>query len=371
FNGFPVLGSILAGDDLLPRQLHTRGDRLAFSNGIILLGGAACALILAYDAEVTRLIQLYIVGVFISFTTSQTGMVRHWTRLLRTETDRSARLHMHRSRLINGIGLSITGTVLVIVLITKFSRGAYLALLAMGILYALMLAIRRHYLSVRRELAVGERAQARALPSRVHAIVLVSKLHLATLRALAYARASRPSVLEAITVTVEPADTQRLREEWEARDLPIPLRALESPYREITGPIVDYVKGIRRDSPRDLVVVFVPEYVVGHWWERLLHNQSALRLRARLHYMPGVVIASVPWQLASSEGLAEREEVAGPGALRRGVPAGAGPVGADGSRAAGPSSAATPDGGRAAGAGGGPGEDAPAASARPESRRSR
>jgi amino acid transporter len=319
FNGFPVLGSILARDDLLPRQLHTRGDRLAFSNGIIVLGGAACALILAYDAEVTKLIQLYIVGVFISFTTSQTGMVRHWTRLLRTETDRGLRLHMYRSRVINSIGLSITGTVLVIVLITKFARGAYLALLAMGILYAVMLAIRRHYLAVRRELEVGEKTQARALPSRVHAIVLVSKLHLPALRALAYARASRPSVLEAVTVTVEPEDTERLRKEWDARDMPIPLRALESPYREITGPIVEYVKSIRRESPRDLVVVFVPEYVVGHWWEQLLHNQSALRLRARLHYTSGVVIASVPWQLASSEGLAERDEIAGPGALRRGV----------------------------------------------------
>jgi amino acid transporter len=321
FNGFPVLGSILARDDLLPRQLHTRGDRLAFSNGIIVLGGAACALILAYNAEVTKLIQLYIVGVFISFTTSQTGMVRHWTRHLRTETDRGARLHMYRSRIINAIGLSITGTVLVIVLVTKFARGAYLALLAMAILYALMLAIRRHYLSVRAEIEVGERSQARALPSRVHAIVLVSRLHKPALRALAYARASRPSVLEAVTVTVDAEDTERLQAEWDARDIPVPLRALESPYREITGPIVDYVKSIRRESPRDLVVVFVPEYVVGHWWEQLLHNQSALRLRARLHYSSGVVIASVPWQLASSEGLADREEVAGPGALRRGVTA--------------------------------------------------
>jgi amino acid transporter len=321
FNGFPVLGSILARDDLLPRQLHTRGDRLAFSNGIIVLGGAACALILAYDAEVTKLIQLYIVGVFISFTTSQTGMVRHWTRLLRTETDRAARRHMYRSRVINTIGLTITGTVLVIVLVTKFARGAYLALLAMGILYLLMLAIRRHYLRVRSEIELGERSQARALPSRVHAIVLVSKLHKPTLRALAYARASRPSVLEAITVTVDPEDTDRLRAEWDARDIPVPLRALESPYREITQPIVDYVKGIRRDSPRDLVVVFVPEYVVGRWWEQILHNQSALRLRTRLHYMPGVVIASVPWQLASSEGLADRPDVAAPGFTRRGATA--------------------------------------------------
>jgi len=330
FNGFPVLGSILARDELLPRQLHTRGDRLAFSNGIVLLGGAACALILAYDAEVTQLIQLYIVGVFISFTTSQTGMVRHWNRLLRTATDRAVRRHMQRSRVINVIGLTITGLVLVIVLVTKFSRGAKWALLAMAILYVLMLAIQRHYARVRSELAIEEQTTARALPSRVHAIVLVSKIHKPTLRALAYARASRPSVLEAITVGVEPEDTERLRAEWDARDIPVPLRVLESPYREITQPIVDHVKSIRRESPRDLVVVFIPEYVVGHWWEQILHNQSALRLRARLHYTPGVVIASVPWQLTSSEGMEERQAVGGPGfsrltAVRTAEPDAAGP----------------------------------------------
>jgi amino acid transporter len=317
FNGFPVLGSILARDDLLPRQLHTRGDRLAFSNGIIFLAGAACVLILAFNAEVTKLIQLYIVGVFISFTTSQIGMVRHWTRHLRTESDKAKRAHMQRSRVINAIGLTITGGVLIIVLATKFIRGAYLALLAMALLYVVMVAIRKHYLAVRQELALATSTEGRALPSRVHAMVLVSKVHKPTLRALAYARASRPSVLEAITVTVDPDETEKLQLEWDARDIPVPLRALDSPYREITQPVVDYVKSIRRESPRDLVVVFVPEYVVGHWWEQILHNQSALRLRARLHYTPGVVVASVPWQLASSEGLEEKAEAPAAGAVRR------------------------------------------------------
>jgi amino acid transporter len=310
FNGFPVLGSILAKDDLLPRQLHTRGDRLAYSNGIILLATAASALIVVYNAQVTQLIQLYIVGVFISFTTSQTGMVRHWTRLLRTETDPAARRHMIRSRVVNAVGLTITGIVLVIVLITKFTRGAYLALIAMAVLYLLMLGIRKHYAAVRTELAADLDSTARVLPSRVHAVVLVSKIHKPTLRALAYARASRPSVLEAITVVVDPDETARLEKEWDDRDIPVPLRALDSPYREITRPVIDYVKGIRRDSPRDLVVVFLPEYVVGHWWEQVLHNQSALRLRTRLRYTPGVVVASVPWQLSSSEGFEERADSA-------------------------------------------------------------
>jgi hypothetical protein len=246
-------------------------------------------------------------------------MVRHWTRLLRVETDSAARLRMQRSRVINMIGLSITGSVLVVVLMTKFLHGAWLALLGMSFLFLLMVAIRRHYRSVQQELDLTEEVVARALPSRVHAIVLVSKVHKPTLRALAYARASRPSVLEAITVMVDPDETDRLQDEWEDRDIPVPLRVLDSPYREITAPIVDYVRSIRRDSPRDLVVVFVPEYVVGHWWEQLLHNQSALRLKARLHYTPGVMVASVPWRLSSSQGLEVRAEMPGPGWARRGI----------------------------------------------------
>jgi amino acid transporter len=364
FNGFPVLGSVLARDDLLPRQLHTRGDRLAFSNGIIFLATAAGALIVAFDAEVTRLIQLYIVGVFISFTLSQTGMVRHWTRLLRTEVDPARRRRMRRSRVINAIGLTITGSVLVVVLITKFVRGAWLALLAMLLLYLLMVAIRRHYRSVRRELEVETETQGRVLPSRVHAIVLVSKIHKPTLRALAYARASRPSVLEAVTVVVDPEETKLLQDEWDRRDIPVPLRALDSPYREVTRPVVDYVQSIRRESPRDLVVVFVPEYVVGHWWEQLLHSQSALRLKSRLHFIPGVTVASVPWQLASSEALQDRIDHAGPGAARRGAGPGV-PVG--GPRPAPPSGPPSGDGERTPAAAGVPGEESGAAhGGRPE-----
>ena len=318
FNGFPVLASILARDGFLPRQLHTRGDRLAFSNGILALAGAAVVLIIAFDAEVTRLIQLYIVGVFISFTMSQTGMVRHWTRLLATETDHRARARMRRSRVINAVGLAMTGLVLVIVLITKFTRGAWITLVAMAVLFVLMQAIRSHYDAVARELAAETSATAKLLPSRVHAVVLVSKLHKPALRALSYARASRPSVLEALTVEVDPEETARLRAEWDARGMPVPLKALESPYREVTRPIVEYVRGLRRESPRDLVVVYIPEYVVGHWWEQLLHNQSALRLKGRLHFTPGVVIASVPWQLTSSAGAEDRWEGAAPGMVRQG-----------------------------------------------------
>ncbi|SDI90648.1 Amino acid transporter [Actinokineospora alba] len=318
FNGFPVLGSILAQDRYLPRQLHTRGDRLAFSNGIIGLAAFAIILVVAFDAEVTRLIQLYIVGVFVSFTMSQTGMIRHWNRKLASETDPVERRRMRRSQAINAFGLAMTGAVLIVVLITKFLSGAWIAIAAMAALYAMMTAIRRHYDRVTAELVKAESAGPILLPSRIHSIVLVSKLHLPTRRALAYARATRPDVLEAITVNVDDLDTKRLVVEWDKQNFTVPLKVIESPYREITKPVLDYVKRVRTDNPRDVVTVFIPEYVVGHWWEQFLHNQSALRLKGRLLFQSGVMVTSVPWQLASSAGV-HVDDVVAPGLVRRGL----------------------------------------------------
>jgi hypothetical protein len=168
-----------------------------------------------------------------------------------------------------------------------------------------MLGIKRHYNRVGKELAVDWETDRPILPSHVHAIVCVSKIHKPTLRALAYARASRPSFLEAVTVDVDSEETQELLAEWTRHDIPVPLKVLASPYRQITRPILDYVRSIRSDNPRDVVTVYLPEYVLGKWWEQLLHNQSALRLKARLLFTPGVMVVSVPWQLASSAG-AER-----------------------------------------------------------------
>jgi amino acid transporter len=319
FNGFPVLGSILAKDRYLPRQLLTRGGRLAFSNGIVFLALAAIAFVVAFDAEVTALIQLYIVGVFVSFTLSQIGMVRHWTRLLRTEDDPEERRRMIRSRIINTIGCISTGSVLIVVLATKFLAGAWIAILAMGSLFILMKAINRHYAAVARELTPVEAEQREiVLPSRNHAVVLVSTMQLPTLRALAYARATRPDVLEALSVDVNEVETRRLTAEWEASDVTVPLKVLASPYREITGPIIDYIRRINREAPRTVITVFIPEYVVGHWWESLLHNQSALRLKTRLRFMPNVVVASVPWQLNSSSDLRPLDVQNAPGDVRRG-----------------------------------------------------
>jgi amino acid transporter len=317
FNGFPLLGSILAQDRYLPRQLHTRGDRLAFSNGIIALSVVAGALIVAFDGSVTRLIQLYILGVFTSFTLSQFGMVRHWNRALATERDPVARRRIHRSRAINAIGGVFTGLVLVIVLATKFTHGAYLVVIAVPLLWLMMRGIRRHYDAVRHELVPDPGGMV--LPSRIHAVVLVSTVHQPTLRALAFAQASRPDTLTAVTVNVDSADTRALQEQWESYDLPVPLTIIDSPYREITRPIIDYTKTLRRESPRDVVAVYIPEYVVGHWWEHLLHNQSALRLKGRLLFVPGVMVINVPWQLHSSATRQHDRIEHSPGQLRRGV----------------------------------------------------
>ena len=299
FNGFPVLASILSRDGNMPRQLHNRGDRLAFSNGILLLAGFAVLLIVIFQASPTRLIQLYIIGVFVSFVCSQTGMIRHWNRLLRTVTDKGARRRMMRSRVINTVGACFTAVVLVIVLISKFASGAWIVVVAMPIIWLTMRGIHRHYDKVAVELTPAEDLTL-TLPARNRSIVLVSKLHLPTLRALAYARATQPSHLEAVTVDVDEAETLRLKEEWERANIPVPLTVVASPYREITRPVMGYVKRLRRESPRDIVTVYVPQYVLGHWWEQLLHNHSALRLKSRLLLLPGVVVASVPYQLRSA-----------------------------------------------------------------------
>ncbi len=323
YNGFPLLGSILAQDRYLPRQLHTRGDRLAFSNGIVLLAGTAMLLVVIYGADSTRLIQLYIVGVFVSFTLSQTGMVRHWNRHLAAEKNPAKRSRMIRARAINTFGAFFTGLVLVVVLVTKFTHGAWVALLGMCIFYATMTAIRKHYDRVADEIAAPEGPSDDSVrPSRVHSLVLISKIHRPTLRALAYAKLMRSDTLEALTVNVDPAETKALRAEWERRGIDVPLKVLDSPYREITRPIIEYVKNLRRQSPRDAVSVIIPEYVVGHWYEHLLHNQSALRLKGRLLFTPGVMVTSVPYQLESSQVARDRarrrQEWSAPGAVRRG-----------------------------------------------------
>jgi hypothetical protein len=179
--------------------------------------------------------------------------------------------------------------------------------IAIPVLYAVMLGIHQHYDRVAAELTLP--AEPLLLPARNHAVVLVSRLHLPAARAIAYARATRPDTLTALTVNVDDADTRALQAAWEEHRMPVPLTVLDSPYREITRPVLGYVKRLHRESPRDVVTVFIPEYVVGRWWEQLLHNQSALRLKTRLLFQPGVMVTSVPWQLASAAPRATHDQL--------------------------------------------------------------
>ena len=307
FNGFPVLGSILARDGLPaaaaahPRrpaglqQRHPRAGLLRHRADHGLRGRRHRA----DPALRRRRLRLL-----------HRQPARHAAALdpaPEDETDPAVRGRMKRSRVINAIGLTMTGTVLVIVLLSKFTQGAYIAIIAMAVLFVIMKMIRRHYEAVARETALVE-GEDRTLPSRVRAVVLVSKLHKPTLRALAFAKAARPSTLEALTVSVDPEETERLVKVWEEADTGVPLKVVASPYREVTNPIIDYVKNIRSESPRDVVTVYIPEYVVGHWWEQILHNQSALRLKGRLLFTPGVMVTSVPFHLASSTKAEQRFE---------------------------------------------------------------
>lgn len=319
YNGFPLLTSILSQDRYLPRQLHTRGDRLTYSNGVILLAVIAVGLIYAFDGSTTRLIQLYIVGVFTSFTLCQAGMVRHWNRQLAHAGTTAERRRFDRARIINSFGAGLTGVVLIVVMVTKFTHGAYLVVIAIPLLCFTMRAIHRHYATVRTELRTDMDDDG-VLPSRVHAIVLISDWHKATQRAVMFAKATEPDTLTTLTVNVDDRDTRALLREWQILNIDLPLKVIESPYREITRPIVDYIKKVRRNGPRDMVNVYIPEYVVGRWWENLLHNQSSLRLEGRLLFEPGVMVTSVPWQLRSSEHRDPARVEHAPGKIRRGIP---------------------------------------------------
>lgn len=186
-----------------------------------------------------------------------------------------------------------------IVLISKFTHGAWIVCIAMPLLFLAMKGVRRHYDRISAELAVPDDARPEP-PARNHAIVLVSKVHAPTLRAVGYAQAIRPHTVEALTIGIDPAEAEVLRRQWDKHELGVPLVILDSPYREMTRPALEYIRNRRKESPRDIVTVIIPEYVLGHWWEQILHNQSALRLKARLLFMPGVMVTNVPYQLRSA-----------------------------------------------------------------------
>jgi amino acid transporter len=316
FNGFPLLGSVLARDGYAPKALNTRGDRLIFSNGVLILAGAAALILLVYQASVTGLIQLYIIGVFVSFTLGQIGMVKHWLRELRSPRGRAGSIWASLS--INAFGALLTGSVLIIVTITKFTHGAWIVFVVMPILFVLMLGVNRYYRDVEKEVEVDTVTQFGS--PHDHAIVLVGRMQKPTLKALDYAIAARHESLEAVHVSIDDDATDKLEREWQQMNIKVPLCVLRSPYRDIGWPLVKYIRKHQEKSGGEVITVYMPAYIVGHWWERILHNHKARRIQQKLALQHGVAIAIVPWLLDSSDVVYGRRSRPIPGQERRGEP---------------------------------------------------
>lgn len=301
FSGFPVLAARLGKDSLLPRQLKRVGDRLVYSNGVLLLALLAGILVVAFSASVTRLIQLYVVGVFTSFSLGQLAMVRHFNRVLSVSGDPRERRQASIARVVNIAGATCTTVVLLVVLITKFTHGAWLSVLFMVLAFVLMRWTWTSYRRADAELEIHDIEEERLLPPRVHAVVLVSRLNRPTMRAISYARSTRPSSITALHVGIETEAARQLHRTWQANKVAIPLTVLYSPFRDLVGPVERHIRTIRRASPRDLVVVYLPEFIVRNSAENVLHNHSAFLLRRALATTPDIVVASVPWQLGQED----------------------------------------------------------------------
>ncbi|HEY0247233.1 MAG TPA: APC family permease [Gryllotalpicola sp.] len=329
FNGFPLLTYVLAKDSYAPKALTTRGDRLVFSNGVVGLALAAIVLLIVFQASLTHLLQLYIIGVFVSFTLGQTGMVLHWTKLLRSGESDGAGIRtpdgeimtrgaIFRSRLINGFGALLTFSVLVVVTITKFTHGAWVVFIIMPILWLLMLGVNRYYRDVEREVAVDSTTTFGSTGD--HAIVLVGKMQKPVLKALDYAIAAKHDSIEAVHLVVDSDTTEKLKQQWKDMNIHVPLTLIESPYRDYGMPLAKYIKKRREFCGSEVITVYLPQYIVGHWWEQILHNHRARRISRELMLVHGVVIALVPWLLDSSEVIYGRRSRPLPGQDRRGEP---------------------------------------------------
>lgn len=285
---FPRLASLLARDRYLPRQFMNQGDRLAFSNGIIGLSLFASILLVAYGGDTHSLIPLYMIGVFVSFTLSQAGMVAHWRRLGGPGWKTSA--------WINGVGALVTGIVLVVVAVTKAHEGAWIILLLIPVHVVFFRATKRHYDVVAAQLSLKAWM---GQPSRRRNTVLVpiSGVHRAVVQAVEYAKTVSPDV-RAVYVNMDPAATEQLRGEWEQWGQGVPLVVLESPYRSLMEPLLEYIEQVDAERPDDFVTVVLPEFVPARWWHHLFHNQRALLIKGALLFEPNTVVTSVPFHLA-------------------------------------------------------------------------
>jgi amino acid transporter len=299
FADFPRVGSILAADGFLPAQLKNRGDRLVFSNGIITLAAVASLLIVVFSGDTSKLIPLYAVGVFCGFTLSQIGMVRHHQKIREPGWKRGAA--------INTVGAIATFVVLIVVLVSKFTIGAWIPAVLIPIIVYGFRRIKRHYDAVRSALRVEPTDH---VPRHSHTVViLVGSVNLGVLKAVAYARSMRPDRLVAISVVTSAEEETAVVDAWERFELPVELRTIFSPFRDLTGPVMALIDELDDERPDDVVTVVIPEFVVEHWWDQALHNQSALMIKSKLRQRPNTAILSVPIQVGDLTKVASTKEV--------------------------------------------------------------
>lgn len=329
FNGFPLLGAVLARDGYAPKALNTRGDRLVYSNGMIILGIVAIGVLIVYQANLTTLIQLYIIGVFVSFSLGQIGMVKHWRRVLRGLRDLPAEAAKQQSAAIerrsaisglwiNSLGAAMTVLVLLIVTVTKFTHGAWLVFIAIPILAVLMVGVNRYYRDVEHEIQMDDTVHFGS--SGDVAIVLVNRLQKPTSKAIDYALAAKHDKTLAVHVAITEEESAKLQKDWAEHEVPIPLVIIDSPYRTYTSPVSAFIKRYREKNGSAVVTVYLPQYIVGHWWESILHNRRSRRLAHQLMLVHGVTITLVPWLLDSSELIYGRRSRPLPGQQRGGQP---------------------------------------------------
>jgi len=314
FNGFPLLSSVLSKDGFAPKMLQTRGDRLVYSNGMLSLAAAAGSLILVYQASVSGLIQLYIIGVFTSFTVGQLGMIVHWRRGIREKT--IARKEAFSGLAINGFGAFLTSSVLIIVTLTKFTHGAWLVFIIMPALWVVMYETKKYYAEVEKEIQLKPEMVFGSKGD--YAIVLMDKLTAPQLKALDYALSSKHDKLEVVHIAVDPERAEQFEKEWQEYGIQIPLRIIPSPFRDFGAPLSEYLTEYRAQHEQQRMAVYLPKYVVGHWWEHIFHNHRANRIRKQLMYVRGAMIVLVPWRLESADNFDLFSRAPLPGDVRRG-----------------------------------------------------
>lgn len=300
FRRFARLTGLLASDGVLPRQMAMRNDRMVQRGSVLIVAALAGLIVAVTGASVQILVHMYIVGVFTSIVLGQRAMLTWAATKLQVATQ-TREVWQYRTRwALHAVALVGAALVLGVTAVFNFANGAWIAIVFIVVLVVLMHGIKRHYEAVRADIALDKDTMAPTLPSATHGIVLVAQLHRPALHALAYAKAARHTTLKAVTVTMDRGASLALQKRWAAMNLGAPLVVLDSPYRDLVAPTLNYVKNLRMASPREAVYVYVPEYIVGRWWEQLLHNRNTARLRAQLLNVPNVVVSAVPWMLESA-----------------------------------------------------------------------